>query len=120
MDIAIVGAGPGGLALARVLHVHGIESVVYERESSRHARAQGGTLDIHSGQWALREAGLIEDFYAIARGEGQDLRLLDPDGTLLLQHDTPDDAPLDRPKVDRAELRTLLLESLPPTTVRWG
>ena len=120
MDIAIVGAGLGGLALARMLHVNGIDAVVYEREPSRDARGQGGMLDIHSGQRALREAGLIDRFHAIARGEGQDMRLLTPDGTLLLQEDTPDDAPLDRPEVDRADLRNLLLDSLPEGTVRWG
>ncbi|MEV7094583.1 FAD-dependent monooxygenase [Amycolatopsis sp. NPDC051045] len=120
MSIAIVGAGLGGLALARVLHVHGIEAVVYEREPSRDARGQGGMLDIHSGQRALREAGLIDQFFAIARGEGQDMRLLEPDGTLLLQEDTPDDAPLLRPEVDRADLRDLLLDSLPEHSVRWG
>jgi 2-polyprenyl-6-methoxyphenol hydroxylase-like FAD-dependent oxidoreductase len=120
VTIAIVGAGLGGLALARVLHVHGIDAVVYEREPSRGARGQGGMLDIHSGQRALREAGLIDGFYAIARGEGQDMRLLTPDGTLLLQEDTPDDAPLERPEVDRAELRDLLLDSLPADVVRWG
>ncbi|MEV5642088.1 FAD-dependent monooxygenase [Streptomyces flaveolus] len=120
MTIAIIGAGLGGLALARVLHVHGIEAVVHEREASRDARGQGGMLDIHSGQRALREAGLIDPFFAIARGEGQDMRLLEPDGTLLFQEDTPDGAPLDRPEVDRADLRNLLLDSLPEHTVRWG
>ncbi|MEU8639165.1 NAD(P)/FAD-dependent oxidoreductase [Amycolatopsis sp. NPDC048633] len=120
MTIAIVGAGMGGLALARVLHVKGIEAVVYEREPSREARGQGGMLDIHSGQRALREAGLIEKFHEIARPEGQDMRLLEPDGTLLLQEDTPDDAPSLRPEVDRADLRDLLLDSLPEGTVRWG
>ncbi len=113
VNIAIVGAGRGGLALARVLHVHGIESVVYERDSSRNACGQGGMLDIHSGQQALREAGLFDRFQAIARVAGQDMRLLEPDGTLLLQEDTPADAPLDRPEVDRADLRDLLLDSLP-------
>ncbi|MBE1462125.1 2-polyprenyl-6-methoxyphenol hydroxylase-like FAD-dependent oxidoreductase [Kibdelosporangium phytohabitans] len=120
MTIAIAGAGLGGLALARVLHVNGIEAVVYEREPSRGARDQGGMLDIHSGQRALRDAGLIDEFTAIARGEGQDMRLLEPDGTLLPQEDTPDDAPLLRPEVDRADLRDLLLNSLPDHTVRWG
>lgn len=120
MRIAIVGAGLGGLALARVLHVKGIDAVVYEREPSRGARDQGSMLDIHSGQRALREAGLLDQFFAIARGEGQDMRLLEPDGTLLLQEDTPDDAPLLRPEVDRADLRNLLLDSLPEDVVRWG
>ncbi|MFE5301359.1 FAD-dependent oxidoreductase [Streptomyces sp. NPDC056632] len=120
MTIAIVGAGLGGLALARVLHVNGIDAVVYERESSRAARGQGGMLDIHSGQRALRVAGLMEQFHEIARGEGQDMRLLQADGTLLLQEDTLDDAPLARPEVDRADLRNLLLDSLPEDMVRWG
>ncbi|MFD8220121.1 FAD-dependent oxidoreductase [Streptomyces sp. NPDC059697] len=122
MTITIVGAGLGGLALARVLHVNGIDAVVYERESSRGARGQGGMLDLHSatGQRAMRGAGLIDQFHGIARREGQDLRLLEPDGTLLLQEDTPDDAPLERPEVDRADLRNLLLDSLPEHAVRWG
>ena len=120
MTIAIVGAGMGGLALARVLHVNGIDAVVYERDASRDARGQGGVLDIHSGQRALREAGLLDAFLAIARREGQDMRLLEPDGTLLLQEDTPEDAPMLRPEIDRADLRALLLDSLPEGTVRWG
>ena len=122
MAVAIVGAGLGGLVLACVLHMSGIDAAVYERESSRGARGQGGMLDLHSGtgQRALREAGLIDQFHAIARAEGQDLRLLEPDGTLLLQEDTPDDAPLERPEVDRADLRNLLLDSLPEHVVRWG
>ena len=122
MTIAIVGAGPGGLLLARMLHLNGIDAVVYERESSRSSRAQGGMLDLHSktGQRALREAGLIEQFHAVARRHGQDMRLLETDGTLLLQEDTPDDAPLERPEVDRADLRNLLLDSLPEDAVRWG
>lgn len=120
MRIAIVGAGMGGLALARVLHVKGVEAVVYERDASRGARRQGGMLDIHSGQRALHEAGLLEEFLSMARREGQDMRLLEPDGTLLLQEDTPEDAPMARPEIDRTDLRDLLLGSLPSGTVRWG
>ena len=122
MTVAIVGAGLGGLVLARVLYLKGIDAAVYERDSSRAARSQGGMLDLHSGtgQQALCVAGLIDQFHAIARGEGQDLRLLEPDGTLLLQEDTPADAPLERPEVDRADLRNLLLDSLPEHVVRWG
>lgn len=122
MRIAIIGAGLSGLVLARVLHLHGIEAVVYERDGSRDARAQGGTLDLHvpTGQRALREAGLMRRFRAVARPEGQDLRLLEPDGTLLLEEVTAQDAPPERPEVDRADLRRLLLESVPADAVRWG
>ncbi|MCO5995157.1 FAD-dependent oxidoreductase [Actinoallomurus rhizosphaericola] len=120
--IAIVGGGPGGLTLARVLHVHGMNAVVYERDASRAARPQGGSLDlrVETGQRALREAGLLEEFLSVARREGQDLRLLEPDGTLLLQEDTADDAPMDRPEIDRADLRDLLIGSIPQDAIVWG
>ncbi|WUJ75205.1 FAD-dependent monooxygenase [Kribbella soli] len=120
--IAIIGAGPGGLTLARILHVHGIDSVVFERDAFGDARSQGSMLDLHTdtGQAALRAAGLEREFLAAARGEGQDLRMLDHTGTMLLQEDTPDDAPMLRPEIDRADLRDILLSSLPAHTVRWG
>lgn len=121
-DIAIIGAGLGGLTLARILHLHGAEATVYERETSPTTRTQGGTLDLHleSGQRAIREAGLTEVFAAVARPEGQDMRLVDHTGFVMLQEDTPDDAPADRPEVDRPVLRRLLLESIPARNVRWG
>jgi 2-polyprenyl-6-methoxyphenol hydroxylase-like FAD-dependent oxidoreductase len=121
MRIAIAGGGLGGLTLARVLHRHGIEAVVYEREVSRSARSQGGSLDLHpeSGQRALTEAGLDGRFRSAARPEGEELRIVDPAGQTLLHHQPQPGAIPGRPEIDRSALRDLLLDSLPGDAVAW-
>ncbi|EJQ44543.1 hypothetical protein IEE_02733 [Bacillus cereus BAG5X1-1] len=119
--IAIIGAGPGGLTLARILQKHGLKCVVYERETSPWIRQQGGSLDIHhdSGQEALKEAGLLEQFNELARYEGEDFRLFDKNGKIYLD-EVADPNGGDRPEIDRGTLRELLLNSVDPECIHWG
>lgn len=119
--IAVIGAGPGGLTCARILQRHGIPVTVYDRDPDENSRNQGGSLDLHddNGQIALREAGLLEEFFALARFEGQEMRRLDPAGSVRSHH-MPDEDETARPEIDRGQLRDLLLRSLTEGTVQWG
>jgi 2-polyprenyl-6-methoxyphenol hydroxylase-like FAD-dependent oxidoreductase len=116
--ITIVGAGLGGLTLARVLDVHGVETVVYDLDALPTARHQGGMLDMHeeSGQMALRAAGLFAEFERSVLPGGDASRVLDKHAAVLF--DRAGDGR--RPEIDRGTLRDLLLHSLPEGTVRWG
>ncbi|GLZ79427.1 FAD-dependent oxidoreductase [Actinorhabdospora filicis] len=120
--IAIAGGGLGGLTLARILRRNGLDAVVYERETNRAQRRQGGMLDLHaeSGQHALAEAGLTEGFQSRARPEGEEHRILDSDGRTLIHH-VPEPGDFSgRPEIDRGDLRDLLLDSLPGDAIAWG
>ncbi|MFJ8748963.1 FAD-dependent oxidoreductase [Streptomyces sp. NPDC102441] len=119
--ISIIGAGPGGLTCARILQRHGIAVTVYDRDTDADSRDQGGSLDLHEedGQLALGEAGLLEEFFALARFEGQEMRVVDPAGRVLSHH-LPDEDEKASPEIDRGQLRGLLLRSLPAGTVQWG
>ncbi|MGW0798228.1 FAD-dependent oxidoreductase [Streptomyces sp. NPDC002692] len=119
--ISIIGAGPGGLTCARILQQHGMAVTVHDRDTGPDARDQGGTLDLHAdnGQIALRAAGLLDEFFELARPEGQEMRQLDPAGTVT-SHQIPGPDELFKPEIDRGQLRDLLLGSLRPGTVRWG
>ncbi|TDE56041.1 FAD-dependent monooxygenase [Nonomuraea mesophila] len=116
--IAVVGGGPAGLTFARVLHRHDHPVTVLERDAAPDARPPGGTLDLHErmGQVALDKAGLLAEFQALSRPEGQAMRILDVDGTVLRDW-RPRPGDRANPEIDRGHLRDLLLG---PLDVQWG
>ena len=117
--ITIIGAGLGGLTLARVLQLNSIPVTIYEKEPSAESRTQGGQLDIHErdGQIALQRAGLFDQFQSIIHDGGAAAKVLDKDGNTIV--DIPDDGNHGRPEVLRGDLRQILLQSLKPNTIQW-
>lgn len=120
ITVSIVGAGLGGLTLARVLHLNGIHAIVYDADANEGARTQGGQLDLHehNGQLALQKADLMDEYRSIIHVGGADQRVLGRDGTVLAE--LPDDGSMARPEARRGDIRRILLESLPEGTVQWG
>lgn len=120
-SIAIIGGGPGGLTLARLLQCRNANVKVYERDFNKEVRVQGATLDLHedSGLEALRQAGLINQFYELYRPEAGKMRLMDKHAQVFLDDHTSDAQDHGRPEIDRGPLRNMLLDSLAPGTVVW-
>lgn len=121
-QIAIVGGGPAGLALAKLLQMKGAGIKVYERDRDRDVRVQGATLDLHEGTGleALKRAGLLDEFYQHHRPVASKMRLVD--GMLNIAFEDHDFAAITaetRPEIDRAPLRDMLLNALKPDTVIW-
>lgn len=122
--VAIVGGGPGGLTLARLLQLKGIEVKVYERDLNKHVRVQGATLDLHfeSGLKAIEAAGLMNAFKEAYRPGAEKGRVVDIHSNILYddhnnEYDFDNEA--FRPEIDRGDLRDVLLNSLNPDTVVW-
>lgn len=118
--IAIVGAGPGGTTLARLLLDAGFSVCVYERDASVDARPQGGSLDLRpdSGQRAIDKADLGAAFKGLSREEAKAFRMVSSAGEEMPGEgeETHEDA---GPEIDRGDLRRMLVDSLPPETIAW-
>ena len=125
-QVAIVGGGPGGLTLARLLQLQNVAVKVYERDLNKNARVQGSPLDMHeeSGLAAIHKANLFEEFKSNFMPGADKTLILDENATIhLSDHDTNREEDFGnayfRPEIDRGALRKMLLESLEPETIVW-
>lgn len=124
-NIAIVGAGPAGCMLARLLlQADGnIKVTLFEGEQSINFRSQGGSLDLHekTGQAALKRGDLFDEFLKYARYDGEAVKIADKKMLCYVKQGASTKGSITgRPEIDRPKLRQLLFESLPANAVRWG
>jgi len=125
-EIAIIGGGPGGLTLARLLQLKNLNVKVYERDVDKNARVQGSPLDLHEngGLAALKKAGLLEDFKNNYM-PGADKTTITNERAEIVFSDHENYEAQDfghehfRPEIDRGALRKILLDSLQADCVIW-
>jgi len=117
--VAIIGAGPVGLTIAKLLQQNDIDITVYERDKDPQARIWGGTLDLHksSGQEAIKKAGLLQTYYDLALPMG--INFADEKGNILSTRKPTAENQFDNPEINRNALRKMLLDSLKSETVFW-
>jgi len=122
-SIAIVGSGPGGLTLARLLHQANIKYTIFDLRSEpslSSPSALSGSLDLHveSGQLALQACGLHEDFLKLTRQGSEDMLIMDKTSHIgFADEGNPHDS---RPEIDRKQLIELLLSSIPADSIHWN
>ena len=117
--IAIIGAGPAGCMLGRLLHLANIEATIFEAEASCNFRNQGGSLDLSkkSGIAAIKAAGLFDEYLKFCRFDGSALGVCNKKAHFYFQIGASKHG---NPEIDRSELRSLLANSLPEGMIRWN
>ena len=121
-QIAIVGAGPGGLTLARLLQMHGAKVKVFEKDIKPFASAPGTSLslDVASGLAALSvlcAAGLMAAFEQACRPGAEAMLFVDAQAALII--DELEAESKGKSEIDHGPLKKLLLDSLAKDTVVW-
>lgn len=124
--VAIIGGGPGGLTLARLLQLNGVNVQVYERDINEYARVQGSPLDMHeeSGWAALRSANLVDEYKKnVIQGADRKVIVNGDAEVFFSDHENKSNEELGseppRPEISRGALRKVLLGSLQQETVVW-
>ncbi|MCJ1445653.1 MAG: hypothetical protein MMC23_006158 [Stictis urceolatum] len=120
--VAIIGAGPTGCTLGRLLYLNNIPFTVFEGEVSASIRSQGSTLDLHPPALeALQHCRLYEKFRKYARYDGEAEVIADKHYNVLVkQAGNTEEKSQGRPEIDRPQLRRILFESLPADAIVWS
>ncbi|WP_286009861.1 FAD-dependent monooxygenase [Staphylococcus sp. Marseille-Q5304] len=118
--IAIIGGGPGGLMLGLLLQNAGYQFTIFEKGEPTINSERGGSLDIHeeSGQVALKEAGILEEFKKLARYDGEDTKIVGKDGTVYYEETAEGEG--GRPEIDRGELCDLIRTHIDSSHIQYG
>ena len=112
--------------LASLLQHNGMQCSIFELDKDRSTRSQGGIIDLHpeSGQLALREAGLFQEFEKHLLSGAEAMKLIKSDGTVRWDENSMErvetGSARNRPEIDRNALRTILLDSIDPASIHWG
>lgn len=120
-NVAIIGAGPAGCTLARLLLNGNVSVTVFEANDK--IRTIGGSLDLHNdtGIAALKKAGLYEEFQKHCRYDAESMKLTDKRGVCLLDMaGASKESTHGRPEIDRPVLVQMLYDSLPAGTVKFS
>ncbi|MCU5745433.1 FAD-dependent monooxygenase [Staphylococcus sp. SQ8-PEA] len=119
--VAIIGGGPGGLMLGLLLQQRDIPFTIYEKGAQNVNTDRGGSLDIHeeSGQLAIHRANLTEEFKSLVRFEGEDTKVVAPDGQVTYKEVVDANEEGGRPEIDRGELCDLIMKHIDQRNIRY-
>lgn len=131
-SIAIVGAGPAGLSLARILKIRleslppgSLDITGFEKDSNQHSQTdQIGALNLHldTGLAAMKTAGLSEELLKYARYDGEELVIADKNGTEMVHivpgGETTAGVEQSRPEIDGETLVDVLVKIV--DSIQWG
>ena len=126
-QVAIIGGGPGGLMLARLLQQKGVQLKIYERDVDQFVRQQGSTLDMHydTGLKAIHAAGLMYEFKKQYRPGADKAVIVNSQMEIIIDEHTEKSTESFgdkhfRPEIDRGPLRDMLVASIKKENMSWN